>query len=47
MSMEKQRTGRIVRSISGFYDVQAGDAVRVTWAPASAVPVDVEAEEAK
>ncbi len=27
MSMEKQRTGRIVRSISGFYDVQAGDAV--------------------
>ena len=25
--MEKQRTGRIVRSISGFYDVQAGDAV--------------------
>ena len=28
-------------------DVQTGDAVRVTWAPASAVPVDVEAEEAK
>lgn len=27
MSMEKQRTGRIVRSISGFYDVQAGDTV--------------------
>lgn len=27
MSMEKQRTGRIVRSISGFYDVQAGNAV--------------------
>ena len=27
MSMEKQHTGRIVRSISGFYDVQAGDAV--------------------
>ena len=25
--MEKQRTGRIVRSISGFYDVQAGDTV--------------------
>ena len=25
--MEKQHTGRIVRSISGFYDVQAGDAV--------------------
>ena len=28
-------------------DVQTGDAVRVTWAPSSAVPVDVEAEEAK
>ena len=28
-------------------DVQTGDAVRVTWVPASAVPVDVEAEEAK
>jgi spermidine/putrescine transport system ATP-binding protein len=28
-------------------DVQTGDAVRVTWAPASAVPVDVEAEETK
>ena len=28
-------------------DVQTGDAVRVTWAPASTVPVDVEAEEAK
>ena len=27
MSMEKQRTGRIVRSISGFYDVQTGDGV--------------------
>lgn len=25
--MEKQRTGRIVRSISGFYDVQTGDGV--------------------
>ena len=27
MSMEKQHTGRIVRSISGFYDVQTGGAV--------------------
>ncbi len=27
-------------------DVQTGDAVRVTWAPASAVPVDVEADAA-
>lgn len=25
--MEKQHTGRIVRSISGFYDVQTGGAV--------------------
>lgn len=28
-------------------DVQTGDAVRVTWAPSNAVPVDVEAEDAK
>ena len=27
MSMEKERTGRIIRSISGFYDVQTEDAV--------------------